>query len=54
MQVADAAELAAAAERLLGDAAARERLGRAAADLVARQAGATPKMAARVLAARAS
>lgn len=52
VQVADAAELAAAAERLLGDAAARERLGRAAADLVARKCGATPKMAARVLAAR--
>ncbi len=52
VQVADAAELAAAAERLLGDAAERDRLGRAAADLVARQAGATSQMAARVLAAR--
>ena len=53
VQVVDAAELAAAAARLLGDAAARERLGRAAADLVARKCGATPQMAARVLAARA-
>ena len=52
VQVADAAELAAAAARLLGDAAERARLGRAAADLVARKCGATPQMAARVLAAR--
>ncbi len=51
VQVADAAELAAAADRLLGDAAERDRLGRAAADLVARKAGATSQMAARVLAA---
>ena len=45
--------LAAAAARLLGDAAERARLGLAAADLVARKCGATPQMAARVLAARA-
>lgn len=51
-QVRDADDLRETTLRLLGDAAERERLGRAAADLVARQAGATRLMAGRVLAAR--
>ncbi|MGD9613689.1 MAG: 3-deoxy-D-manno-octulosonic acid transferase, partial [Kiritimatiellia bacterium] len=52
IQVQDAPELTAAALHLLGDSPERERLGCVAAALVARQAGATPQMAARVLAAR--
>lgn len=52
VQAADAAGLKAAILGLLGDTAERARLGRAAAELVARQAGATRRMADRVLAAR--
>jgi 3-deoxy-D-manno-octulosonic-acid transferase len=52
VQAGDAAELAMVLMRLLGDAGERARLGRAAAELVARKAGATRLMAARVLAAR--
>ena len=51
-QARDADDLKAILLRLLGDPAERARLGRAAADLVARQAGATRRMADRVLAAR--
>ena len=51
-QARDAAELKAILRELLGAAAERARLGRAAADLVARKAGATRLMVARVLAAR--
>lgn len=54
VQAADAADLKVLVLKLLGDAAERSRLGRAAADLVARQAGATRRMADRVLEARAS
>ena len=53
-QARDADELKALILRLLGDPAERARLGRAAADLVARKAGATRLMADRVLAARAA
>jgi 3-deoxy-D-manno-octulosonic-acid transferase len=52
VQARDAVELTAVLLRLLGDAGERVRLGRAAAELVARKAGATRLMAARVLAAR--
>ena len=52
-QARDAGELKALILKLLGDAAERARLGRAASDLVARKAGATRLMAERVLAARA-
>lgn len=52
LQVRDAAGLQTVLLRLLGDAAERDRLGRAAAELVARRAGATRLMADRVLAAR--
>ncbi len=52
-QARDAGELQALILKLLGDPAERARLGRAAAELVARKAGATRLMAARVLAARA-
>lgn len=48
-QVQDAAELKSAILALLDDSAERERLGRAAAELVARKAGATRIMAERVL-----
>ena len=51
-QVADAAELQRAVLRLLADAPERRRLGTAAADLIARRAGATRLMAERVLNAR--
>ncbi len=51
-QAKDADELKAIVLRLLGDPAERARLGRAAAELVARKAGATRLMADRVLAAR--
>ena len=51
-QARDAAELKAILRELLGAAAERARLGRAAADLVARKAGATRLLVARVLAAR--
>ena len=54
VQVRDGAELGDALLRLLDDAAERERLGRAAAALVGRNAGATRIMAERVLAARAT
>lgn len=54
VQVRDAAGLQTALLRLLGDAAERDRLGRAAAELIARRAGATRLMADRVLAARAN
>ena len=53
-QAQDAGELKAIVLRLLGDPAERARLGRAAADLVARKAGATRLMATRVLSARAA
>lgn len=52
VQATDAADLKAIVLRLLGDAAERARLGRAAAELVANQAGATRRMVERVLAAR--
>lgn len=52
LQARDAAELRNIILRLLGDYEERARLGKAAADLVARQAGATRFMAVRVLAAR--
>ncbi len=52
-QAQDADELKAVLRLLLGNPAERARLGRAAAELVARQAGATRRMADRVLAARA-
>ena len=45
VQVGGAAELGEALDRLLGDAAERARIGAAAAALVARQAGATGRMA---------
>ena len=51
VQARDAADLHAVLLRLLDDAAERARLGRAAAELVARQAGALRLMADRVLAA---
>ena len=51
-QAKDADELKTLILRLLGDSAERIRLGRAAAALVARKAGATRLMATRVLAAR--
>ncbi len=51
-QARDADDLRRTMVRLLDDAAERERLGRAAADLVARRAGAIRWMADRVLAAR--
>ena len=51
-QATDAADLKALLLKLLGSAAERARLGRAAAELVARQAGATRRMAERVLVAR--
>jgi 3-deoxy-D-manno-octulosonic-acid transferase len=51
-QAKDAAELNVLLRQLLDDRAARERLGRAAAELVARKAGATRLMADRVLSAR--
>lgn len=54
VQAQDAADLKAVLLRLLEDAAERARLGRAAADLVARKAGATRLMADRVFAARAA
>ncbi|MGD9781926.1 MAG: 3-deoxy-D-manno-octulosonic acid transferase [Kiritimatiellia bacterium] len=54
LQARDADELKGLILRLLGDPAERARLGRAAADLVARKAGATRLMADRVLAARAA
>ena len=54
VQATDAADLKALLLKLLGNAAERSRLGRAAAELVARQAGATRRMAERVLAARAT
>ena len=53
-QAGDAAELKALILDLLGNPAERARLGRAAAELVARQAGATRLMADRVLSARVS
>ena len=53
-QARDVADLKDIVLRLLGDPAERARLGRAASELVARQAGATRRMAARVLAARAA
>ena len=52
VQATDAADLKAHLLKLLGSAAERSRLGRAAAELVARQAGATRRMAERVLVAR--
>ncbi len=52
VQAGNADELKAAILRLLGDAAERDRLGTAAAGLVARMAGATGQMADRVLSAR--
>ena len=52
VQATDAADLKAHLLKLLGNAAERSRLGRAAAELVARQAGATRRMAERVLVAR--
>ena len=52
IQARDAEDLKAVLRRLLADSAERERLGRAAADLVARKAGATRRMAQRVLDAR--
>ena len=51
-QARDTADLHRILLELLGDPAARQRLGRAAADLVANKAGATRRMAERVLAAR--
>ncbi len=51
-QAQDADELKAIVLLLLDNAAERSRLGRAAAELVARQAGATRRMVARVLSAR--
>lgn len=54
VQARDAADAKAILLRLLGDSAERARLGQAAADLVARKAGATRRMADRVLAARAA
>lgn len=53
-QAKDVDELTALILKLLSDAGERTRLGRAAAALVARKAGATRLMAARVLAARAA
>ncbi|NCA82729.1 MAG: 3-deoxy-D-manno-octulosonic acid transferase [Opitutae bacterium] len=53
-QAQDADELKRLILKLLGDAEERARLGRAAAELVARKAGATRLMAQRVLAARAA
>ena len=52
LQVNDAAELRRETERLLKDPAERERLGRAASELVARKSGAIALMADRVLSAR--
>ena len=52
VQARDAAELQAILLRLLADSAERARLGRAAAELIARKTGAMRLMAARVLAAR--
>jgi 3-deoxy-D-manno-octulosonic-acid transferase len=52
VQARDAAELKDLILKLLGDAAARGRLGRAAAELVARKAGATRLMADRVMSVR--
>ena len=54
LQAKDAGELRSMVLRLLEDAGERERLGRAAAALVTRKAGATRRMADRVLAARVS
>ena len=51
-QARDTADLHRILLELLGDPAARQRLGRAAADLVANKAGATRRMAEHVLAAR--
>ena len=51
-QAQDAADLKAIVLRLLGDTEERARLGRAAANLVVKKAGATKLMADRVLAAR--
>ncbi len=51
-QAKDVNELRVLVARLLSDTAERERLGRAASDLVVRKAGATRLMAQRVLAAR--
>ena len=51
-QARDTADLHRILLELLGDPAARQRLGRAAADLVANKAGATRRMAERVLAER--
>ncbi|HAL92856.1 MAG TPA: 3-deoxy-D-manno-octulosonic acid transferase [Verrucomicrobia bacterium] len=53
VQAKDAEELKTVLLRLLGDSAERARLGKAAAELVARKAGATRLMAQRVLAAAA-
>ena len=53
LQARDAGELTGMVLRLLGDSDERARLGRAAFDLVARKAGATQRMADRILAARA-
>ena len=51
-QARDTADLHRILLELLDDPAARNRLGRAAADLVANRAGATRRMAERVLAER--
>ena len=50
VQAKDAAEVGATLDRWLGNAAERERIGRAAAELVAAKAGATAEMARRVAA----